>query len=62
MKGIYFASLYFRVSDLIREIRENNNPAKISTYTVFALALAVSACKSAPCGYCDSLVLSQGLS
>ena len=34
MKGIYFASFYFRVWDLTREIRENNNPAKISTYTV----------------------------
>ena len=35
MKGIYFASFYFRVWDLTREIRENKNPAKISTYTVF---------------------------
>ena len=34
MKGIYFASFYFRVKDLTREIRENKNPAKISTYTV----------------------------
>ena len=34
MKGIYFASFYFRVWDLTREIRENKNPAKISTYTV----------------------------
>ena len=31
MKGIYFASFYFRVWDLTRE---NKNPAKISTYTV----------------------------
>ena len=30
----YFASFYFRVWDLTREIRENKNPAKISTYTV----------------------------
>ena len=36
MKGTYFASFYFRVLDLTREIRENKNPAKISTYTVFA--------------------------
>ena len=35
MKGIYFASFYFRVWDLTREIRENKNPAKISTYTVY---------------------------
>ena len=35
MKGIHFASFYFRVWDLTREIRENKNPAKISTYTVF---------------------------
>ena len=34
MKGIHFASFYFRVWDLTREIRENKNPAKISTYTV----------------------------
>ena len=34
MNGIYFASLYFRVWHLTREIRENKNPAKISTYTV----------------------------
>ena len=34
MKGIYFASFYFRVYGLTREIRENKNPAKISTYTV----------------------------
>ena len=34
IKGIYFASFYFRVWDLTREIRENKNPAKISTYTV----------------------------
>ena len=34
MKGIYFASFCFRVWDLTREIRENKNPAKISTYTV----------------------------
>ena len=34
MKGIYFASFYFRVWDLTREIRKNKNPAKISTYTV----------------------------
>ena len=34
MKGIYFASFYFRVWDLTREICENKNPAKISTYTV----------------------------
>ena len=31
MKGIHFASFYFRVWDLTRE---NKNPAKISTYTV----------------------------
>ena len=37
MKGIYFASFYFRVWDLTREIRENKNPAKVSTYTVFDL-------------------------
>ena len=30
----YFASFYFRVWDLTPEIRENKNPAKISTYTV----------------------------
>ena len=35
MKGIYFASFYFRVWDLTREIRKNKNPAKISTHTVF---------------------------
>ena len=35
MKGIHFASFYFRIWDLIREIRENKNPAKISTYTVY---------------------------
>ena len=34
MKGIYFESFYFRVWDLTREIRENKNPSKISTYTV----------------------------
>ena len=34
MKGIH-ASFYFRVWDLTREIRENKNPAKISTYTVY---------------------------
>ena len=34
IKGIYFASFYFRVWDLTRKIRENKNPAKISTYTV----------------------------
>ena len=34
MKGIYFASFYFHVWDLTREIRENKDPAKISTYTV----------------------------
>ena len=34
MEGIYFASFYFRVWDLTREIRKNKNPAKISTYTV----------------------------
>ena len=38
MKGIYFASFYFRVWDLTREIRENKNPAKISTYTVLFAA------------------------
>ena len=32
---MYFASFYFRVWDLTREIRENKNPAKISTYTVY---------------------------
>ena len=37
MKRIYFASFYFRVWDLTREIRENKNPAKISTYTVFLI-------------------------
>ena len=37
MKGIYFASFYFRVWDLTREIRENKNPAKISTYTVIII-------------------------
>ena len=35
MKGIYFASFYFRVWDLTREIRENKNPAKISPITSF---------------------------
>ena len=39
MKGIYFASFYFRVWDLTREIRENKNPAKISTYTVLVKPL-----------------------
>ena len=35
MKGIiYFASFYFRVWNLTREIRKNKKPAKISTYTV----------------------------
>ena len=34
MKAIYFASFYFRVFNSIREIRENKNLAKISTYTV----------------------------
>ena len=34
MKGIYFVSFYFPVWDLTREIHENKNPAKISTYTV----------------------------
>ena len=33
MKGIYFTSFYFRAWDCTREIRENKNPAKISTYT-----------------------------
>ena len=32
MKGIYFASFYFRVCDLIRE---HKNLVKISTYTVY---------------------------
>ena len=41
MKGIYFASFYFRVWDLTREIRENKKPAKISTYTVFHQILRV---------------------
>ena len=36
MKGIYFASFYFHVWDLTHKIRENKNPAKISTYTVAA--------------------------
>ena len=35
MKAIYFASFYFRVFNSIREIRENKNLAKISTYTVY---------------------------
>ena len=35
IKGIYFASFYFRVCVLTRKIRENKNLAKISTYTVF---------------------------
>ena len=50
MKGIYFASFYFRVWDLTREIRENKNPAKISTYTVvntFKRLTAERACKHA---------------
>ena len=34
MKGIYFASFYFRVWDLTREIRENKKPVKIYIYTV----------------------------
>ena len=34
MKGIYFASFYFRVCDLTCKIRKNKNPMKISTYTV----------------------------
>ena len=33
-EGIYFTSFYFRVWDLTREIRENKNLSKISTYTV----------------------------
>ena len=41
MKGIYFASFYFRVWDLTREIRENKNPAKISTYTVDTTCLII---------------------
>ena len=35
MKGIYFASFHFPVCDLTRDIRENKNLTKISTYTVF---------------------------
>ena len=34
MKALYFTSFYFRVFNSIREIRENKNLAKISTYTV----------------------------
>ena len=34
MKGIYFASFYFRVCDLTCKIHANKNLAKISTYTV----------------------------
>ena len=40
MKGIYFASFYFRAWNLTREIRENKNPAKISTYTVSSFKAA----------------------
>ena len=46
MKGIYFASFYFRVWDLTREIRENKNPAKISTYTVHAFVAGKSRSRS----------------
>ena len=42
MKGIHFASFYFCVWDLTREIRENKNPAKISTYTVCFLLTVCS--------------------
>ena len=34
MKGIYFASFYFRVCDLTRKLRENENLTNTSTYTV----------------------------
>ena len=34
-EGNIFREFYFRVWDLTREIRENKNPAKISTYTVY---------------------------
>ena len=40
MKSIYFASFYFRVFNSIREIRENKNLAKISTYTVLQIRTA----------------------
>ena len=42
MKGIFFASFYFRVWDLTREIRENKKPAKISTYTVQKWTIGVN--------------------
>ena len=37
MKAIYFASFYFRGFNSIREIRENKNLAKISTYTIYSM-------------------------
>ena len=33
--ALFFACFYFRDFMLIREIRENKNLAKISTYTVY---------------------------
>ena len=35
MQKVIFASFYFRDFMFTREIRENKNLAKISTYTVF---------------------------
>ena len=35
MKAIYFTSFYLRVFNSVREIRENKNFVKISTYTVY---------------------------
>ena len=35
MKAIYFPSFYFRIFNSIREILENKNLTKISTYTVY---------------------------
>ena len=42
MKGIYFASFYFRVCDLTCELRENKNPVEIYTYTVISLGREIS--------------------
>ena len=66
MKGIYFASFYIRVWDLTREIRENKNPAKISTYTVTDSLIHPLACMHTHYGqvqhleYVLTLTLSRG--
>ena len=55
MKSIYFASFYFRVFSSIREIRENKNLAKISTYTVDFTVTEIHETGSCFCWQCSGI-------